>query len=440
MQKTPQTRPTLCLAQRLRYALFAITLLASSSHAADQAPAGPAFSFSGFGTLGLARSSEREADFVAHDLQGGGAGRDHEWSAEVDSKLGLQLTANLTDRLSGVVQVLSTLRYDGTMRPGIEWANLNYRFTPDLSVRAGRVVLGTFLASDYRNVGYALPWVRPPVEVYGLIPMMSTDGLDASYRLHAGEATHTFQVAYGRSGSRVPEGGEAITERAFLLSDTIEYGAATMRLVYTRGRFTLDVDEVEQMFDGYRTIAANPAVQALDPHAAAQAARVVSRYDVDDTPSTFIGIGASYDPGKWFVMSEWGQTDTNSAFGKRAAWYFSGGLRIGKFTPYATYAKATLKSRDSDPGVAAPFFFSPARQAQLGAMNAGLNRMLGDAAVQKTLTLGVRWDFARNAAFKLQYDHSRAGDGSPGTLDHDTAQFRRGGRFDVWSATVDFVF
>ena len=54
--------------------------------------------------------------------------------------------------------------------------------------------------------------------------------------------------------------------------------------------------------------------------------------------------------------------------------------------------------------------------------------------------LGVRWDFARNAAFKLQYDHSRAGDGSPGTLDHDTAQFRRGGRFDVWSATVDFVF
>ncbi len=106
MQKTPQTRQTPCLAQQLRCALLVIALLATPSHAVDpgdDAPAAPTFSFSGFGTLGIARSSEKQADFIAHDLQGGGAGRDHEWSADVDTRLGLQMRADLTPQLSAVV-------------------------------------------------------------------------------------------------------------------------------------------------------------------------------------------------------------------------------------------------------------------------------------------------------------------------------------------------
>lgn len=393
----------------------------------------PSFGISGFGTLGIAHSSEKEADFVAHDLQGGGAGRDHEWSTDVDSKLGLQLTANLTEKLTGVVQVLSTQRYDGTFRPGIEWANLKYNFTPELSLRVGRSVLGTFLASDYRNVGYALPWVRPPVEVYGLVPMTSNDGVDLSYRLTVGDAIHTFQAAYGNTEDRLPGGGKSKSRGGWMLSDTVEYGAATFRVVYTRADVSLDFDDTDLLFAGYESFARDPGVQLAFPDQAARAAAIVDKYDMRDMRTDFIGVGASYDPGKWFVMAEWGQTNTRSAYGKRTAWYASGGYRIGKFTPYVTYSRADLKSNGSDPGIAVP----DPRAARL---NAGLNAILAGAPVQKTVSIGIRWDFARNAAFKLQYDHSDISGRSPGTLDHQTPDFRPGGRFDVWSATIDFVF
>jgi hypothetical protein len=52
----------------------------------------------------------------------------------------------------------------------------------------------------------------------------------------------------------------------------------------------------------------------------------------------------------------------------------------------------------------------------------------------------LRWDFAKSAALKLQLDHSRVGTGSPGTLINIQPGFQPGGRFTVFSATLDFVF
>jgi hypothetical protein len=52
-----------------------------------------------------------------------------------------------------------------TSSPAIEWANLKYQITSDLAVRLGRIVLPTYDRSDTQNVGYALPWVRVPIEI-----------------------------------------------------------------------------------------------------------------------------------------------------------------------------------------------------------------------------------------------------------------------------------
>ena len=77
--------------------------------------------------------------------------------------IGLQATANFAPNFSGVVQVITQQRFDDSYVPTIEWANLKYQFTPDLSARIGRIALPTFLVSDYRTVGYAIPWIRTPV-------------------------------------------------------------------------------------------------------------------------------------------------------------------------------------------------------------------------------------------------------------------------------------
>jgi len=419
----------------------ATLVLSNAAYAQSEQSGGPIFSFDGFGTLGLAHSSEDKADFLANDLQGTGAGRGHSWSPDVDSRLGVQFSAQFTQQFSAVLQVVSEQRYDKSYRPQVEWGNVKYAFTPDLSVRVGRIVTPSFLESDTRKVGYAQPWVRPPVEVYGLVPLTNSDGVDLNYRLRLGAASHNLQVAYGSSSAEVPENGGTVSAKdAWLIADTMEYGAMTLHAAYSQSKFSLD--QFAPLFNGYRQFAANPAVQAYAPQAAAQADALADRYDPDDTPITFFSIGASYDPGDWFVMAEWGQTDTRSVFGKRQAWYATGGYRLGKFTPYITYAEADLKSPQSDPGVTAlpggaPFAVLNADAASL---NAALNEQLAGAPIQKTISVGVRWDFARNVAFKLQYDYSRLGKNSPGTLDHQLPGFVPGGSYSVVSAIFDFVF
>jgi hypothetical protein len=403
-------------------ALLVMVLHAAGAHAEDAAT--PMFSFAGFGTLGAVHSSEKKADFGATVLVPNGAGYSRPWSANVDSRIGAQLTANFTPQVSAVVQVVSEQRYDNTYTPTVEWANVKYQFTPDFSVRVGRIVLPVFLVSDYRKLSYANPWVRPPVDLYSLIPISNSDGVDASYRVQVGELTNTVQAAHGYNKTKLPDGSTSLAKDTWGVSYTAEYGAAAMHATYHRTKLTLDA--VKPLFDGFRQFGA-------------QGVALAEKYDVNNRPFTFIGIGARYDPGGWFVMGEWGLTDFNSALGKRTAWYASSGYRLGQFTPYLTFAQAKVQSNTFDPGLTVtalpPFLAGPAT-----GLNAGLNTLLGSAPVQKTLSVGTRWDFAKNTALKVQFDHTRIGAGSPGTLINRQPDFESGGKVNVFSATLDFVF
>ncbi len=395
--------------------LVALGLQATAVHAEDTDT--PMFSFGGFGTLGVVHSSEDKANYKSSVMVPTGAGYSHAWSAEVDSRIGAQVTANFSPYISAVVQVIAEQRYDNSYTPSVEWANLKYQFTPDFSIRVGRIVLPDFLVSDYRKLGYSNVWVRPPIEVYGLLPISSNDGVDASYRVHAGELTNTVQAMYGKSEVKLTnEGGVAQAKDAWAISDTVEYGHTTLHVNYHQTSLT--VAAYKPLFDGFRQ---------FGPEGIA----IADKYDVANKRYRFITLGASYDPGNWFVMGEWGSTSIEAVIGKRSAWYASGGYRLGKFTPYLTYAQVKADSNTSDPGL---------NVAPAASLNAGLNALLGSIPVQKTISVGTRWDFMKNTDLKLQFDHIRLGAGMPGTLTELQPGFQLGGTVNVFSTTLDFVF
>jgi predicted porin len=138
-------------------------------------------------------------------------------------------------------------------------------------------------------------------------------------------------------------------------------------------------------------------------------------------------------------MAEWGRVDTRSLLGTKVAWYASGGYRFGKITPYVTYARARADSPTSDPGIPLAGLPPPAAFAA-AQLNAGLNQQLNLIPRQSTVSVGARWDFAKNAAFKIQYDHVDLDAGSTGTFGNVQPGFQPGGRVGILSATVDFVF
>jgi hypothetical protein len=397
--------------------------LATSASADDLEK--PIFSVAGFGTLGLTHSTEDQADFTSSYLQPNGAGYTSSWSASVDSRFGLQVTGNFTPKFSGVVQLITQQRYNDSYVPTVEWANLKYQFTPDLSVRVGRIALPTFLASDYRTVGYAIPWLRTPGEVYDLIPITNSDGIDLRYRMHNGDFKDTVQASLGKTSIDAPAETQAVARAIRGITNTVEYGATTLRFSYLEGNLNLTQGQIQTLFDVYDLF--GPAGMALS-----------NKYTGLGKQISYLGLGFNYDPGNWFLMGEAGQTRSHSYLGQKTAAYLSAGYRMDKFTPYLILAEVNASGR-SDPGLSTTGL-PPSEVAEVGELNAALNILLGRIAVQKSVALGVRWDLLKNAALKVQFDAIQLGNGSPGDLGNVQPGFVSGGRVNVTSVVLDFVF
>lgn len=410
--------------------LAPIATLATLGACADaSAQEGARLTLSGYGTAGVVHSDEEHADYVIDQFKPNGPGASRRWSADVDSRIGLQLTANMVPRVTAVVQVVSQQRYDNSYKPAVEWANVKWQATPDLSVRGGRIVLPIFMVTDSRKIGYANPWVRPPVELYYMVPVTSVDGVDAIWRRTFGEVTHSVQLTGARSDVKFPPqpsigSGTAEVRSLFAAVYTFERGFLTGRINYGEARLTIAA--YDPLFGAFRQFGA-------------QGAAIADRFELHSRKADFLGIGLSYDPGAWFAMAEWAHFDTHSIVGAKRAWYVSAGSRFGKFTPYATYSHLQPEGATSDPGLTLTGL--PPQLAAVGAqLNGALNAQLAVVPRQSTWSAGVRWDFLRNAAFKVQWDRVRRADGSIGTFANLQPGFTPGGTVNIVSAAVDFVF
>jgi hypothetical protein len=345
------------------------------------------FKLGGFGTFGMSHSSQSLGDYILDSTQPKGVGRSGSWFAGNDSRLGVQLTASVTPKVTGVIQVISEYQADGSYRPAVEWANVKYAFSSDSYVRIGRIALPTFLNSDSRKVGYSYPWIHPPVDLYRVLSITSSDGIDVMYRFQIGEAGNAVKIFNGKNSIDRPT-SVSESQDMWGVFDTLEYGSALFRVGYQKR-----------------------IASSFNLLTAVQGAWV---------PNTDLSIGGSYDPGNWFVMSEWIQRKSTT---KLSAMYVSAGLRVDKFTPYINYS-------NNGRGSFLPGFPPPTAASLISA-----NRS------QSTTSLGVRWDFMKHADFKLQYDLVKLSDNSNGYLANlpvNTVLF--GTSFHVVSAVVDFMF
>ena len=350
-------------------------------------PDQPIFKFGGFGTLGLSHSSLSQGDYVVDGSMPSGPGRSSDWSATNTSGIAAHLNANFSPKVSALLQIDSEYHADGTYRPEVEWFSVKYAFTPNLYMRAGRIALPTFMDSENRDVGYSYTWVTPPVDLYHQLSIPSSDGVDIMFRAEIGEAVNSIKAIYGRTSLDRPN--SVTTSKEMLgIFDTLEYGQATYHAGYQQR-----ISSTEYILTG----TTGPWIQNSD-----------------------VSAGVSYDPGDWFVMSEW---ILHRSTYMSSAMYVSAGYRINKFTPYLTHSQNSSGSflQNSPPPTASDI--------------QSVNR------AQSTDSFGVRWDFMRNFDFKMQYDRVTLSDNSNGYLvTVPTNVILYGTTFHVISAVVDFVF
>lgn len=434
-------------APRLRLAAAVVAACACLPCAAAEEAS--AWRLNGYGTLGLARTDAPPGWSFTRDLsQPAQPGNPQTW---LDTRLGLQLNWQASREVELVAQgVLRKQDRDARAQQQLDWAFAAWRPDSQWTLRLGRTSPDAFLLADYRNVGYAFPWARPSVEMYGFVAFQSLDGLDVARRWRSGEADWKLKLGVGRNdtqqasfgndptGARIP--GSRLKTRQLLLGTlTREQDGLTLKATFAEAHAGVpNMQALAPVTDGLQQLAA-----AGVPGVSAEAAALAGALDLSRFVTRYVAVGAQYEHQRWQLMAELSRIggDVQGTNGLRG--YVSAAYRTGEFTPYVMLGRAL----PAHAATAAPLSWGVTLAPVLGDAAAAQAVALGSAAAavanhfrndQQSLTLGLRWDFTSQAAFKLQADRyvvAPAGAAAwPGSSGFD------GGRATVLSANVDFVF
>ncbi|SEO09048.1 porin [Duganella sp. CF517] len=368
---------------------------------------------SGFGTVGVAKSNTDDVRFVRYNqAEGVGDGV----RLGLDTNLGLQASYKINDWLSTTGQVLTRKGPRAGFTTDLTWAFVKARINDEFSVRAGRLALPTFLISEYQNVGYANTMMRPPIEMYGQVPIESHDGVDLIYQRAFGELNLSVQPYLGVSRGKLYAANQLSTYRAPSRGIAVsgEYGPFVVRGAHM-------AVELHNDAAGFSAIAAGLR--------AAGYPQTASDFILHGQRITFTSIGATMDWNNIVLQTEYAQRrpkDPSIVAGSNS-WYAMAGYRVGKLLPYYTHAAyhTTGTTLSMPAGLS--------RATPLGATVAGI---LGPVE-QSSDQVGVRWDFSKGMALKLQADRVKP-KAKSGSLIGGPAVYTKS--VTVVGATVDFVF
>lgn len=381
--------------------LFASLSLPNCARATDAAAEVDRWRFTTFGTLGVAHT--QGDDLVARRDLSQPESFNSDWSWKLDSLVGAQLNANLTDTLSLAVQGVLKSRPQQSLNRSLERVFLGWQATPELSFHAGRLGLDFYMLSDYRDVGFAYLWMRPPTEFYGALYTSGVDGADAVYKHRLGTGTLVTRLFAGSNKRDVQRQDGVITTVNLkpLWGGSIAFENEQWRLKL--GGIRLRYSNAFEELDYFAEQLKNPALGAIWPEAASYGEEL----PIKGKAFGFYSIGAAYDDNRWqisgelgYVASDWGPvSDSTSA-------YLSVGRHIGQVTPYVVVA--TVRPTHGGKEIAPPQQTSlPAVDAQLQLMKDGLESALNSQHTQQdSVSVGARWDVHSNIALKFQWDHT----------------------------------
>ncbi|REC94252.1 porin [Kushneria indalinina] len=379
--------------------LMALLLACSAGAQAQTRLLDDRVTLSGFGTLGLIHSDQDRADFVRDTGQPKGAEKG--WSARTDTRLGLQASVRLTDELDTVVQGMSQYHSSGDFSPELMLAFVRYAPDPGFQLRVGRLGWDVDLISESRYVGFAYPWIRPPVDHFGVLQLTYIDGADVTFTRPVGDDLVWARLVAGRSDSRffMSDALEADFDAHNVLGGHLNYetGPWRFRAGYTRVRSEVsfsggDADLIDQMFN----IDANRYLNYL------------TGFDELQVYS----LGAAYSSGPLQLQAIWnrdiladGDTWLDTGF-VSAAW------RMDRWTPYAMASGTRTHDSREDP--------------------------IGSNIEQNTWSLGLRYDVTTHLALKAQFDriHTR----SPGLLWRGIDDGWKDDQSNLVSLGLDFIF
>lgn len=318
-----------------------------------------------------------------------------------DSRLGLQISAKVNQDISVTGQLLAKAREDNSNTKA-DWAFVSYRVNEPITIRAGKIKFPTFLISDYYEVGYAYPWIRPPQEVYSSNPITTLNGVDVLAKFRLGGMTLLFQPYYGDS-----RGATALVPQEALPL----MGAPAGTVAYTG--FTADA------LHGYNLSIGSDVFTVR--YGTLQTKVNASAFGVFQDTAKFTSAGVTMDWQNIVLYSETFKREidgtANFAFPNQKGSYATLGYRIGKWLPLYTAARI--------------------------ADNHNPKTLFGTPLKQTSKTLGLRYEIGSAAALKFEAQKVTPEKGTRGLLIYDpngVGVKDRGNDVMIYGIALDVVF
>jgi hypothetical protein len=415
---------------RLLLAFVMYSLLLSPFYCFADGFSADRFKLNGFLTLGAVKSGTKNLGY-RRDVSGGGV-YDGDWSLKPDTRLGLQGSVEFTEKLNATIQLIMKDRTENGAEESLESAYFRYRLLPQVTTRVGRIGFQLFMLSDYRDLGFAYLWARPPIEFYAPIAFDYFDGADISYSAPIGVGM--LRATFFAGGSDAPldydDGNDKLRlNNMFGFSGSWESGV-------WQARFTVVSVELDDDFD--ETLDLNTFTDPLSAAAPSwpDATSLSEQISDNDDGVTYYSIGLSYDKNPWFVQSEVMFLDSaHNVLKPYLSRYLSVGFRARETTLYATIAKGNqTEARESIPELPAALIstFETLRQ--------GLQTFYDYNYIdQKTASIGVRWDIRYDLALKTQWDRTWV-DQYGGLLWHQKFGPSNDVIVDTYSINLNYIF
>lgn len=343
-----------------------------------------------FGTVDdpINLGKRRDETFTADFYDVGQYTNDINFKAE--SILAVQGVYTVNSKLSVTGQLVA--KGVDNFEPEFDWYYVTYRPNDDWTFMAGRRNIPMYYYSEFSEVGYAYPWMRPPANLYWW-QITQFNGFHAAYNFKLGELSHTvtafhgderdeqnkemeyYEVLYGNNNvTRVDEFWTNINGINWVIAGDF----FDVRLVY----FTNDRDRTKFLDNG--------SVEYSLPFS-----------------QRFMGVGGSINWQAFTLLFDWNHVKYKDVRGTEFPTYLlSLVYNWGEFQPFIAYSKADHER------TAVP---------------------TDDLEEHKLWSVGVRWDLYSNVAFKFQYDHFTDQGYAP-------KQWNYHGDARVISAGIDFIF
>ncbi len=272
---------------------------------------------------------------------------------------------------------------------GLQWLYLQYTPLRNLSLKLGKQRLPIFAYSDIIDVGFAYPYITPPLTTYTDIIFTEFEGVLGRYDYGSKNYRGFLELYGGFNNSIVDIDGREVEvdlDSIFGAVGSLSIGDISFRVGYITSKTTFIENQLNGLEDVLTTLGFGQSARAVQAE---------NRFE-------FFQFGFNYEKLEYFISGEHNEIISNAYL---VPDYRSTYVSIGKYDYPFTYHFTAGYGKTDIP--------EPINELQFGIdpvqdfLTASFNELERSVQIDTRhfYTLGVRYDYSSSIAIKLEATH-----------------------------------